>query len=314
MPHADQNQLNAFEKGCAIVRWDKPTIINMWGRDALDLLHRLTTKELMTVSVGTARRTVLTSNRGRVIDVFLVAHVSQNVLLLISDSTDPSKTISAIDYFTIAEDSELKDLSGSHERISLVGPKAAEVAASVLGFAIDSDSVRNVDYHDSKVTVSSDTSRGVTWLDVVISASKPDLVSTFASSGAVEVNSDNFKLFRILHEIPGSDCEYGDHTNPIEAGLFSLIDFDKGCYVGQEVIARLDTYDKVQRSIKILESNSPLVKGDRLTSGSILAGVVTSSSLLANPDGRYLSLALVRKAFCNPASVVASEGISAVVR
>ncbi|MDP7088296.1 MAG: hypothetical protein QGG20_00950, partial [Dehalococcoidia bacterium] len=83
MPHADQNQLNAFEKGCAIVRWVKPTIINMSGRDALDLLHRLTTKELMTVSVGTARRTVLTSNRGRVIDVFLVAHVSQNALLLI---------------------------------------------------------------------------------------------------------------------------------------------------------------------------------------------------------------------------------------
>ena len=139
-------------------------------------------------------------------------------------------------------------------------------------------------------------------------------MSTFASAGAVEVNSDNFELFRILHEIPGSDCEYGDHANPIEAGLFSLIDFDKGCYVGQEVIARLDTYSKVQRSIKVLESNSPLAKGAKLTSGSILAGVVTSSSLLASSDGRYLSLALVRKAFCNSASVVASEGISAVVR
>ncbi|MDP7088295.1 MAG: hypothetical protein QGG20_00945, partial [Dehalococcoidia bacterium] len=92
------------------------------------------------------------------------------------------------------------------DRISLVGPKAVEVAASVLGFTIDSDSVRNVDYNDSKVTVSSDTSRGVTWLDVVIRTSKPDLVSTFASAGAVEVNSDNFRLFRILQEIPGSDC------------------------------------------------------------------------------------------------------------
>ena len=109
----NHNQLNAFEKGCAIVRWVKPTIIKMVGRDALDLLHRLTTKELLTVTPGTARRTVLTSNRGRVIDVFLVAHAYENTLLLISDSKDPTRTMSAIDYFTIAEDSELKDLSES---------------------------------------------------------------------------------------------------------------------------------------------------------------------------------------------------------
>lgn len=71
----NHNQLNAFEKGCAIVRWVKPTIIKMVGGDALDLLHRLTTKELLTVTPGTARRTVLTSNRGRVIDEIGRAHV-----------------------------------------------------------------------------------------------------------------------------------------------------------------------------------------------------------------------------------------------
>ena len=310
----NHNQLNAFEKGCAIVRWVKPTIIKMVGGDALDLLHRLTTKELLTVTPGTARRTVLTSNRGRVIDVFLVAHASENTLLLISDSKDPTRTISAIDYFTIAEDSELKDLSESYARISLIGPKTREVVASVLGINIDSDKVLSMDYHGSEVTFSSDTSRGVNWVDVVIDSPEVGLVSELLSGGAVETNSDNFELFRILHEIPGWDCEYGDHANPIEAGLYSLIDFDKGCYVGQEVIARLDTYDKVQRSVKVLESKSPLAKGAKLTSGSKLAGIVTSPSSLASLDGRYLSLALVRKSFCKTASVVDSQGISAVVR
>ena len=117
-----------------------------------------------------------------------------------------------------------------------------------------------------------------------------------------------------MYKRQGWDCEYGDHANPIEAGLYSLIDFDKGCYVGQEVIARLDTYDKVQRSVKVLESKSPLAKGAKLTSGSKLAGIVTSPSSLASGEGRYLSLALVRKAFCKTASVVDSQGISAMVR
>ncbi len=311
---ANHNQLNAFEKGCAIVRWVKPTIIKMIGTDALDLLHRLTTKELLTVDVGSARRTVLTSNRGRVIDVFVVAHVIENTLLIISDSEDPARTISAIDFFTIIEDSELKDLSDSHTRISLVGPKTREIMASALGLNIDSDEVINLDYSGSQVTFSSDTSRGVSWVDVVLRSPEVGLVSALLSAGAVEADGDNFELFRISREIPGWDREYGDHANPIESGLYSLIDFDKGCYVGQEVIARLDTYDKVKRSVKVLESKLPLAKGSKLTSGSKLAGIVTSPSSLASLDGRYLSLALVRKAFCKTASVVDSQGISAVVR
>ena len=147
-----------------------------------------------------------------------------------------------------------------------------------------------------------------------------NLEKLYMSLKKMKLKSSNIdEYYKLSFElgIPQSNMDqlqeklFGIECNFVE---LNAIDFKKGCYVGQEVIARLDTYDKVQRSVKVLESKSPLVKGAKLTSGSKLAGIVTSPSSLASLDGRYLSLALVRKAFCKTASVVDSQGISAVVR
>ncbi|MCH7969446.1 MAG: hypothetical protein IH960_00200 [Chloroflexi bacterium] len=313
----DQTQLGALENGCGLVFWDSATIVRHSGPDALDLLHRLTTKELLSLTEGRARRTVLTSARGRVVDVFLVAHVSEDHLLLISDSDNSERMISAIDRYTIIEDAELTDLSGSNARISLIGPRAVKVVESVLGEVVGSDASVTAEFDSESLTIVSDTSRGVGWLDAICPVDVArDLAVAFESAGAVAVDPDNFELFRITRGIPGSDREYGEHANPIESGLFDLIDFDKGCYVGQEVIARLDTYDKVKRNLKVLECEEPIEAGMtlQLPVDSKSAGIITSASPLMTEDGVYLGLGLVRKAFLATGTVLDSGGIAVRVR
>ncbi len=306
-------QLAALENGCGLVRWETAVIVEHSGPDALDLLHRLTTNELLSVAVGQARRTVLTTDRGRVVDVFLVAHVSENRLLLVSDSGNSERAISAIDYYTIIEDAELTDLSRSHTRISLIGPMAAEISNSILGLDVERGHVGVAEYAGAPVAVISDTSRGVEWIDIVLDSdtenSEHALEASLESAGAVAVDPHNFDLYRISHGIPGPDREYGDHTNPIESGLLDLIDFEKGCYVGQEVVARLDAYDKVKRNLKVLESEEPLdgaMPVQLLASGKP-AGIITSVSPLKTANGAYLGLGLVRKAFLAPGTTLEAE-------
>jgi tRNA-modifying protein YgfZ len=314
---ADQSQLDALENGCGILLWDAATIVQHNGPDALDLLHRLTTKELLGVTEGHSRRTALTSDKGRVVDAFLVAHVAENQLLLISDSPNSERMVSAIDYYTIIEDAELIDLSKTHTRISLVGPNARRTVESTLNTAIEPDATATIAFGDDPVYIASDTSRGpkIDWVDVIYeTAIFSRLVGAFENSGGVQVDAENFELFRIDKEIPGSDKEYGEHANPIEAGLLHLIDWDKGCYVGQEVIARLDAYDKVQRNVKVLLSDAPLEEGLKLTAESKPAGVVTSSSNLETADGNFLSLALVRKAHLDSGTSLDANGTTATVR
>ncbi|NQW21141.1 MAG: hypothetical protein HQ477_10550 [Chloroflexi bacterium] len=313
---ADKSQLDALAYSCGVVRWENPTIIMHSGSDALDLLHRLTTKDLLSVSAGHARRTVLTSAKGRVVDVFLVAHVSENLLLLISDTNESERTVAAIDYYTIIEDAELLDLSDSRARISLVGPTAHAVVEAVFGLLLDTDSVAETPFGASSITIVSDSSRGVIWIDVICEiAIAESVLKALDYKDTTPVDESHFELFRIGNEIPGSNREYGEHANPIEAGLLPLIDFDKGCYVGQEVIARLDAYDKVQRNIKVLRSSVPLNVGAKLVSGTTSAGLVTSASTLSTESGDFLSLGLVRKAFLHPDTELDVEnGATAKIR
>ena len=313
----DQSQIDALENGCGIFLWDAATIVQHSGPDALDLLHRLTTKDLLGVGEGQSRRTALTSDRGRVVDVFLVANVDENQLLLISDSPNSERMVSAIDYYTIIEDAELTDISESRTRVSLIGPKARRTVESALNTSLEPDTIARIDFGDDPVYVISDTSRGpeITWIDVIYeTAIFSRLVNAFENTGGLAVDAHNFELFRISNAIPGSGREYGEHSNPIEAGLLHLIDWDKGCYVGQEVIARLDAYDKVQRNVKVLESAAPLTEGAKLRSSDKSAGVVTSSSKLATENGTYLSLALVRVAFIDSGTAIDAEGTTATVR
>ncbi|MDA1279942.1 MAG: hypothetical protein O3B95_07865 [Chloroflexi bacterium] len=308
-------QLDALEDGSGMLRWTRTSIVEHSGPDALDLLHRLTTKELLSLPEGGTRRTVLTSDRGRVVDVFLVARTAVDQLLLVSDSDKPGRMISAIDYYTIIEEAELADRSDSHVRVTLVGPRSVSVVKSVLGFEPGLSTSSAVDFLGTSLFVFSDASRGVVWFDIVCPADVGDeLAAAFNTAGSIPIDLEQFELFRIDHAIPGSDREYGEHANPIESGLLDLIDFDKGCYVGQEVIARLDAYDKVQRNLRVLESSAPIEPGTKLQFGSKPAGTVTSASSIRAGSGNFLALGLVRKAFAKHGTSLVVGDQQAVVR
>ena len=295
--------------------WDGATIVSHTGPDALDLLHRLSTKDLLSVEVGRSRRTALTLATGRVIDVFMVAHTSENELLLISDSSNSDRLISAIDYFTILEDAELNDRTGQSTRISLVGPDARSVVGTAFSLNIYLDAVVKTSLDDDLVEIISDSSRGVDWVDVVCqNHSAVQISELLVEVGAIAIDTTNFEHFRIDNAIPGSDREYGEHANPIEAGLLSLIDFDKGCYVGQEVIARLDAYDKVQRNLRVIKSSTSLTEGTKLMSGTKPAGIVTSASQIKTCSGEFLGLALVRMKFIKAGTELDNDGVTVTVR
>ena len=96
------------------------------GPDALDLLHRLTTNSIIDIPDGSARRTILTNEKGRIVDVFWVLKRSDEELLLVTDSMDPPLMRDWIDRFTIIEDAELIDVSDFLTRWYVVGPNASD--------------------------------------------------------------------------------------------------------------------------------------------------------------------------------------------
>ena len=92
-----------------------------------------------------------------------------------------------------------------------------------------------------------------------------------------------YDAFRISRGIPAFGAEISNAFNPYEAGLAHAISFTKGCYIGQEVIARLDTYEKVQRELVGLmfeELQNEVQTGARVAYESSTAKAINNWSLL----------------------------------
>ena len=128
--------------------------------------------------------------------------------------------------------------------------------------------------------------------DVILPLAEAERAKAALGAVTQEVDSAAFDSYRIAQGVPAYGAEFGAFNNPLEARLLGSISDDKGCYTGQEVIARLQTYRKVQRLLMSFTSDAPAVPGDALEAedGSP-AGTVTSACDLG--DGGTLGLALV---------------------
>jgi folate-binding protein YgfZ len=111
--------------------------------------------------------------------------------------------------------------------------------------------------------------------------------------------------------LPRAGTELDEEHNPLEAGLRDAVNFSKGCYVGQEVVARLETYDKVSRRLMVVRPSDSAtrapVSGDTLTREGRAIGSITSAAVV--PGGTaWIALAYVKRSRGEHGSAVGIGG------
>lgn len=312
-------ELAAFSRSAALVSGAGASRMVHDGADALDLLHRLSTNDLLQLEPGRSALTVLTSERGRIIDVLNVACLREDRLLLMSESRSALPAVEWIERFTIIEDAAVRDVSGELAGFAVIGPAAPAVILSAFDVELGpGDAVSPAGAPENTVLVASNWALNggeLTRVDVVTPASEAEATwDRLSAAGASPVGEQAFHAKRISRAIPFPGSELTTEINPLEAGLKSLISFTKGCYVGQEVVARLDTYDKLQKRLAQLEFDRDLPAGAELTADGKRAGKVTSVSPLP-VSGKFLALGYVRRGYwdagtklqCGEATVTVRE-------
>jgi folate-binding protein YgfZ len=280
------------------------------GKDALDLLNRLSTQKVDDLLHGQVKETLFTNEKGRVIDAALAFRTREGVLLLTSPGR--SDALRAwLEKFTIMEDCAYDDRSGDYAQLLLYGD-----IPHLPGFEPHDDG------HSAEVTLGGAPCIALRFRSVTGSSMRllvpPDssaaVMASLAESYAV-IDDDAFHLWRVIRRMPAVGYEIGEHANPLESGGGAAVNFTKGCYIGQEVIARLDSYDKVQRQIAGLHFHadaSPLSHGDVLMAGTRDAGFVTT--VRRNPTtGEWVGLGLLRKAFLTPGLELTCGGLTVTV-
>ena len=274
------------------------------GEDALDLLNRLSTNKVDHLEPGNWTPTVLTSDRGRIVDLLCIIHAGEHVYLLTSPGQQQS-VIEWLDKYTIMEDLEVLDVSDSTAIVALAG----NGAAATLGLdAEEPDYLPGLQYAAPTVNVGGQDAISLTRplgrlpcrLLLAPSEAASGIIAALAEAGAVVAGAEEWETLRVRSGAPAFGSEMGEPYNPLEAGLIGAIDFTKGCYIGQEVIARLDSYDRVQKYLAVLHfsDGSEVDVGASLAHNGRTSGTVTS--LYRTPGGELRGLGYVRTAAAAP--------------
>lgn len=317
-----QNQVlhnEALHNGAAFLARSNAGILRLTDDDRADFLHRMTTNEINRLAVGRATVTVLTSPTARILQVFTVLARSDELWLLPAPDTTAALGRHLRGQIFFMDKVSVTDLSETYQRLRVVGPEAT-TALSAAGFAIstlEDDGFAEISVmHDSTplmVTVLQQLKYELPGYELITPTNDIDaLQELLLAAGITAVDEAAYEARRIELGRPASGHELTEEYNPLEAGIGWTCADDKGCYTGQEIIARQITYDKITKALVGLRSEVALPVGSALQVDGRTVGVVTSSAL--SPQlGAPIALAVVRRPHHQVGTVLQSDGQSVTV-
>ncbi len=249
---------NAVKYGVGLYNRSESAIIKLTGKDVLEFLHRITTNSVKDLKPFYYISTLFTNEKGRLIDRTSLVRLEDEYFIVGSKFNDAILS-RWIERFIISEDVKVEIHSGNFLILDIIGPQAESYLTLICGKEVDElDDNKihkviideNVAHLLKKKTASGEN---IYWLisEIENSTKLLDYLLSHKSVFDLEmVGEDAFDRYRVINKVTKGGKEIIDKYNPHEADLLNDVSFNKGCYIGQEVIARLDTYDKVQKILK----------------------------------------------------------------
>ncbi|MBA3922045.1 MAG: folate-binding protein YgfZ [Nostocaceae cyanobacterium] len=281
----DTVAIQAVQSGVAI--YDRTT----WGRiqingdDRIRFLHNQSTNDFQRLQPGQGCDTVMVTSTARTIDL-VTAYILEDAVLLLVSPNRRQYLLEWLDrYIFFADKVELTDVTDETATFSLMGPGSDAVIEQLgAGSLIGQPQGNHQLVEGVRVAVGSGlVSPGYTLILPV--AERETFWSKILAIGAVPMSVRAWEQLRIRQGRPAPDRELTEDYNPLEAGLWQTISFDKGCYIGQETITRLNTYKGVKQNLWGIRLQAIAEVGTAIALGDEKIGKLTSC--VETADGFY---------------------------
>lgn len=239
--------------------------IQATGPEAGAFLHRLTANPVRGLPVGGGNSNLLLTGKGKVQHTFDVARTSEHAYQLSTPPGCAGALQAALDMYLFSEELELADMTEQHAPIELCGPQAYAIATTALGSPLPTEDHAHRQVSGTLVTILERMGQPGIRLDpgpegVV------DLWTRLVTAGAQPaglVAQDSLRAETGTAEW-GRDVD--ENVYPQEARLEAAFSLEKGCYIGQEVVAKIDTYGGLNKRLELLrvDGDDPVPPGTRL--------------------------------------------------
>ena len=271
MAATGSTQVEALEEGRAFAELAGWRVVAVRGTDARRWLHDLVTADVARLGAGEARRSLLLTPTGRIrADLHVMTETDSFLLLQPADQPAPIGEI--LKPYVLSSDVELRDLSDRKTLFAVLGGSAAEDGAEGL---VSSPSVLGPGHN------------------VVVSAGDAArrLRSRLTARGLEEASPTALETWRIRRGVPRMEADFGQDSLPAEAGLEGVIDFTKGCFLGQESVAKVRNLGHPPRVLIAVRSEGAVAEGALVVADGSPVGEITS---VAAADGQADAIARVR--------------------
>jgi folate-binding protein YgfZ len=260
------------------------------------------------------------TREGRVVADFHVVARPDSFWLETAAAALPA-AIARLEKFVIADDVQIADRSAAFARFAVEGPRARELVAAAAGASlqVEPDSAASMEIGGVEVLVAAWGSSGEAALQIFAAcehaaAAEAALRGAGDACGAIFASEAALEVLRVEAGEPRWGAELGEHTLPAELRLVDrAISFTKGCYTGQEVVARMQSRDRVGHLLVgvALERDALPVTGTPIEVNGARVGELTS--VVRSPSAGTIALGFVRKGFDEPATALEVDGCAARV-
>ncbi len=287
----DSAALEAAENGVALCDRTHWGVIKVTGGDRIRFLHNQSTNNFERLKPGEGCDTVFVTSTARTIDL-ATALVTDDAVLLITSPNRYKYLIEWLDrYIFFADKVELTDITDKTAIFSLIGTESDSLLAKVGLDAIIGQPLANHQLlNDMRIAVGSGLATPGYTL-IVPAENAANVWKMVVEAGAVPMGDFIWEQLRIKQGRPVPEQELTDDYNPLEAGLLQTISFDKGCYIGQETIARLNTYKGVKQNLWGIKLNAIAEIGSVIMVGEEKVGKLTS---IVESDRSFFGLGYIR--------------------
>ena len=255
--------------------------VRVTGKDRVDLLQRLTTNDMKAIAPGQGVTNLFLTNKGRIIELCDILAFPE-YLLVVLGSEEPARMVEWIERYVFMEDVVAADVTAEGCMFGVYGPKAAAVVEAATG--------------TSPPAGRDHLAAAIGGVEVVVGGAEPiagagfrvlgrrtdaaTIEAALLGTGIRRADAAALDTLRIEAGWPAAGHELTEQWNPLDADLRWAVSYTKGCYTGQEVVARLTTYKKVQHSLRGLKVAGMAVPatGTKLTRGETEVGQVTSGA------------------------------------
>jgi folate-binding protein YgfZ len=315
-----QQEFAALNSGCGIYDLGFRSRISLAGGDRARWLNGMVTNNIRDLATGHGLYAFLLNPQGRILGDMYAYNLGEN-LLVETDRTQVEKIVATFDHYIIMDDVEVKDISEQQTALGLAGPRARAIL-NIVGIEVPNllplqmiTPQCNCDCGCLQCTVirgdGPEESYEV-WL-----ASK-DVYKTWEAliaAGATPVGSEALEMQHIVAGVPLYGVDIQERDLPQETEQTRALNFNKGCYVGQEIVERIRSRGNVHRKFTgfVVEGTAALVRGAKILADEKEVGEITSAAALPASGNQTVALGYIRREVGLPGREVKVASYKAVV-